>query len=235
MKLGLFSDPHYCTKDITCGTRRPALSFGKIREAMEEFRDAGAERVICLGDLVDECETLEENIAAAQALSAMIHSFGIPFDCVMGNHDYQNFTRKEFRKYADTALPGLILCGTKALIFLDTNYADNGKIYKRNELDWTNSFLPPDQMRSLQAALEMPEAEEVYVFLHQNLDPTVESHHIVRNAAEIREVLRESGKVRGVFQGHYHPGKESVIDRIPYHTLPAMCEGEENRYVIVEI
>lgn len=54
MKLGLFSDPHYCTKDVTCGTRRPSLSFGKIRAAMEAFRDAGAEYVICLGDLVDE-------------------------------------------------------------------------------------------------------------------------------------------------------------------------------------
>lgn len=237
MKLGLFSDPHYCTRDVTCGTRRPALSFGKIREAMEAFRDAGAERVICLGDLVDECETMEENIAAAEELSAMIRSFGIPFDCVMGNHDYQNFTREEFRKYTKAAreLPGMIRCGTKTLIFLDTNYTDDGKIYKRNELDWTNAFLPPDQMQSLRAALAMPETEEVFLFLHQNLDPTVESHHIVRNAAEIRGILRESGKVKEVFQGHYHPGRESVIDEIPYHTLPAMCEGEENRYRIVEI
>jgi hypothetical protein len=81
----------------------------------------------------------------------------------------------------------------------------------------------------------MPETEEAYVFVHQNLDPTVESHHIIRGAEEIRAILRESGKVKAVFQGHYHPGKESVIDGIPYHTLPAMCEGEENRYMITEI
>lgn len=234
MKLGLFSDPHYCAKDVTCGTRRPSLSFGKIRAAMEAFRDAGAEYVICLGDLVDECGTMEENITAITELSAMIRSFGIPVEYVMGNHDYQNFTREEFRTYTGSAA-GTIRCGTKTLIFLDANYADNGEIYRRNALDWTNAFLPADQVCGLREVLALPETEEAYVFVHQNLDPSVESHHIIRNAAEVRAVIRDSGKVKAVFQGHYHPGKESVIDGIPYHTLPAMCEGEANRFAIVEI
>ena len=30
-------------------------------------------------------------------------------------------------------------------------------------------------------------------------------------------------------------GHETIIDGIPYHTLPAMCEGEENRFMIVEL
>lgn len=235
MKLGLFTDPHTCTKDVTCGTRRPSLSYGKIKEAMEAFRDADVDYVICLGDLVDECETMEENIAAITELSAMIRSFGIPFECVMGNHDYQNFTQKEFRKYSGLGSAGMIRCGTKTLCFLDANYADNGKIYKRNEIDWTNAYVPADQVRGLREVLAQPETEEAYIFLHQNLDPDVERHHIVRNAEEVRAVIRESGKVKAVFQGHYHPGHEAVIDGIPYHTLPAMCEGVENRFMIAEI
>ena len=90
-------------------------------------------------------------------------------------------------------------------------------------------------MYALRDTLARPETEEAFVFVHQNLDPDVESHHIIRNAEEVRAVIRESGKVKAVFQGHYHPGHEAVIDGIPYHTLPAMCEGEENRYVIAEI
>ena len=58
---------------------------------------------------------------------------------------------------------------------------------------------------------------------------------MIKNAAEVREVLEKSGKVRAVYQGHYHPGHENVINSIPYHTLPVMCEGEENRYTIIEI
>ena len=107
--------------------------------------------------------------------------------------------------------------------------------FRRHAFAWTNASVPPKQRDFLRDVLAMPETEEAYVFVHQNLDPTVESHHIIRGAEEIRAILRESGKVKAVFQGHYHPGKESVIDGIPYHTLPAMCEGEENRYMITEI
>ncbi len=235
MKLGLFSDPHACNREVTCGTRRPALSYGKIREAMEAFRDAEVDGVVCLGDLVDECDTMEENVKAVTELAAMIRSYGIPFRYVMGNHDYQNFTREEFRQYLGEESSGIVSVGGKTLIFLDANCADDGTVYRRNAIDWTNAFLPPEQIRLLRDGLAAPEAEEVYVFLHQNLDPSVESHHIIRNAAEVRAILRDSGKVKGVFQGHYHPGKESVIDGIPYHTLPAMCEGEGNRYTVVEI
>ena len=236
MKLGLFSDPHTSTKETACGTRRPSLSAGKIRAAMEAFRDAGVDRVVCLGDLVDECDTMEENITVIKELAAMIASYGIPFDLVMGNHDYQNFTAEEFRRYTGTAdAPSLVQCGNKTLVFLDANYADTGEVYRRDEFDWTNAYLMPKQLSFLRTVLDDPAAQEVYVFVHQNLDPEVESHHIIRNAAEVRTLLRDSGKVKAVFQGHYHPGKESVIDGIPYHTIPAMCEGEANPFVIVEI
>jgi len=235
MKLGLFTDPHTSTKDVSCGTRRPAMSFGKIREAMEAFRAADVDLAVCLGDLVDECDTMEENIRTVTELAAMIRSSGIPFECVMGNHDYQNFTREEFRRYTGFSLERVIRFGSKTLCFLDANYADTGEVYRRNALDWTNSYVPEDQVCALREALAQPETDEAFVFVHQNLDPSVERHHIIRNAEEIRAVIRESGKGKAVFQGHYHPGKESVIDGIPYHTLPAMCEGTENRFVITEI
>jgi UDP-2,3-diacylglucosamine pyrophosphatase LpxH len=60
-------------------------------------------------------------------------------------------------------------------------------------------------------------------------------HHIVRNAADVRQIIRESGKVKMVIQGHFHSGAESIIDDIPYITIPAMCEREEMPYKIMEI
>ena len=173
MKLGLFSDPHYCPKDVTCGTRRPALSFGKIREAMEAFRAAEVDLVVCLGDLVDECGTTEENIAAAEALSAMIRSFGIPVFCVPGNHDYQNFTRVEFDRYTGgLCAPSVYRAENgKTLIFLDANCADDGTVYRRDALDWTNAYLTEEQRDILQSALASEETAEAVIFLHQNLDP----------------------------------------------------------------
>jgi alkaline phosphatase len=60
----------------------------------------------------------------------------------------------------------------------------------------------------------------------------------VKNAAEVRKVLEESGKVLAVFQGHHHPGQYHEIDGIHYYTLKAVLEdhGEENNaYAIVDV
>lgn len=238
MKIGMFSDSHDSDKAVTCTTRRPSMSYGKIREAMEAFREAGCDLVLCLGDLVDCCDTFEEDCARIGALSGLISSYGLPFYCLMGNHDYQNFDRAEFA--SRTSYPPFFLrFGEITLIFPDANYMDNGTpegvIYRKDAIDWTNAFLPDDQCAKLRDVLADEGTVNAYVFLHQNPDPHVERHHIIRNAGGIREILRQSGKVRGVYQGHYHPGHESIIDGIPYITLPAMCEGEGNSYRIIEI
>ena len=39
-------------------------------------------------------------------------------------------------------------------------------------------------------------------------------------------IVRESGAVKAVYQGHFHPGCRSEYDGVSYITLPAMCEGE---------
>ena len=72
MKLGLFTDPHYSTKELTCKTRRPSLSYGKIKEAMEHFISEKVDAVICLGDLVDDCGSREENVDAIKMIIDLI-------------------------------------------------------------------------------------------------------------------------------------------------------------------
>ncbi|MBQ8371032.1 MAG: metallophosphoesterase [Clostridia bacterium] len=238
MKLGLFSDPHYSEKESACVTRRPSLSYGKIRDAMDAFTAAGCDLVLCLGDLVDCCDTIEEDRRRIDELNGMISSYPMPFYSLMGNHDYQNFTREEFSRR--TSYPPFFLrFGDITLIFPDANFMDNGtadgQIYAKDAIDWTNAYLPADVCEKLRAVLADEETVRAYVFLHQNLDPAVEEHHVIRNADAVRAVLRESGKVCAVYQGHFHPGHESIIDGIPYVTLPAMCEGDANPYRIVEI
>lgn len=233
MKIGLFTDSHYSTVE-QYGSRRPTLSYGKIQQAMEAFSDAGADLVICLGDLADHCKEPEECIEVTTRISEMIHSYGIPFYCVMGNHDGDMFTREEFRQYTGNAYPPFYeLREGKMLVFLDANYNDDGSSYEPGKIDWTNTYIPESQIGQLKEVLA--QAKEAYVFIHENLDPDVEEHHIVHNAAEVRKVLRDSGVVKKVIQGHYHWGHENKIDGILYHTLPAMCEGEKNYFEIMKI
>ena len=76
--------------------------------------------------------------------------------------------------------------------------------------------------------------EAVYLFSHHVLDSAVRADHQISNAESIRALVKKSGTVRAVFQGHYHAGARNEYDGIDYVTLPAMCE-QEAAYFIFEI
>lgn len=236
MKFGLFADPHYSKMELSNGTRRHSLSFAKVQTAMEYFVREKADLVLCLGDFVDHSDDHSQVLPATKSLCGMIRSFGLPFYSLMGNHDCQLFTPEEFQMHTEGFLPPFSLrFGQTVLLFPNANFEDDGRAYVPGQVDWTNTYLPPSELLRLRQALEDPTTQTAYIFLHQNLDPTVEAHHIIRNAAEVRAMLEASGKVHTVFQGHYHLGNETLLNSIRYITLPAMCEGEQNPFFLFSI
>ena len=239
MKVAFFTDPHCSPTEIN-GSRRPSLSRGKIIEAMEAFRDAGAEICFCLGDLTDTTDedTRESVCARIAELSGMIRSYGIPFYLVPGNHDYLLATAEDMLQHGGFAIPPYTLeAGGLRFILLDANYrSDMRRFDVAGEL-WTDSNLPRQQLEYLDKELAESTLPCV-VLVHENLDPTIthQPEHLVLNAAEARAIIaRHSDKVRMVIQGHYHPGSDAVVDGVRYLTLPAMCEGTENAYYILEL
>ncbi len=236
MKLGIFTDCHASTKEISVRTRRPSLSKGKIREAIAAFQRAGCDAVICLGDLADAFGTYEENAQFLRELAEIISALSVPFYCVLGNHDCENFEKEEFYKIAGWKTPpAYVDFGDCRLVFLDACYHSNGGAYSPAGVNWKDCFLPPKGVEALQHALDTAGTQKIHVFLHQCLDPMIDARHILQNAEEIRTMLQSAPNVCGVHQGHCHWGGENIAEGIPYHTYPAMCEGEENRYFVVEI
>lgn len=234
VKLGIFTDPHCCSADRLCEVRRPVLSMGKLREAMDDFAKQGADAVICLGDLLNIWGTQDEMDACLGEVSALLRGYGLPVFCCPGNHDCEIYTKEEFAKRSGfVCAPACVDMGGVRLILLDADYFADGESYSPARSKWTDSCLPGAELERLKEALDtdLP----CYIFLHQVLDPAAEHRHLVKNAEEIRAMLAAAGNVRGVWQGHYHPGVESVIDGIPYHTLPAVCVEEENPRVLAEL
>ncbi|MBQ8577001.1 MAG: metallophosphoesterase [Clostridia bacterium] len=241
MKLGIFTDSHYSTAEITCGRRYNSRSAAKIGEAYRAFGAAGCELVLCLGDLIDT-ETAHETERENLSLCAdIIRAGGIPTLCMMGNHDAFAFTREEFYAVLGEEMrPPFHLTandGMSHLFFADACYFSSGKPYAPGDSDWTDTFFPGTD--ALKTALETVDGSgSAYLFLHQDLDPDISPDHCLSNAAEVREILEQSGVVRAVFAGHYHPGHDSIHAGIQYRTFPAMCERdgrEMERYWIVEI
>lgn len=222
LKAGLIADPHY-SSDERVGNRYPRLSLDKIVSAADAFKKARVDLIICLGDMInDEAGCNEENL---RRISGPLVSDGTECLLVQGNHDRELFTAEQLAKITGmTAAPCSFVRGGIRIIALDGNFSSGGSPYRLHDTDWTDTFLPEDQLGLLRASLA-ESSGETYIFIHQCLDPNAEAHHIVRNAVEIRSVIAASGKVKGVYQGHYHPGLESTVDGIPYHTLPAVCES----------
>lgn len=231
MKIGLFTDSHYSSAPLTCGNRLNNQSLRKIGEAMSVFADEKCDLVIILGDVTDTEPSRDKEEANLRQIAQVLDASGMDIICMMGNHDAFVFTPEDFycilgQKYR----PRPLARDGVNLLFLDACYFKTGVHYGPGDHDWTDTFYPhTEQLRQELARCE----GSVYVFVHQNIDPQVRADHCLHNAAQVREIIEESGKVKAVYQGHYHWGHRLVHNGVEYVTLAAMCENE-NAWRIVD-
>ena len=228
MKIGIFTDSHYSSKELTCETRFNNQSLRKIEEAYAYFEKNGCDLVICLGDLIDTEDTVEKEIENLSLIAKVINKSPLRTVCLMGNHDAFVLTQEEFYSILGIEPPKSECIEGRNLIFLDACYSKSGKHYAPGDWDWRDIYYPfADELKKELSALSSP----TYVFVHQNIDPNIREYHNLFNDEEIFDIIEESGVVKAVFQGHYHPGKESVYNGIRYSALPAMCENEQAYWV----
>lgn len=235
MKLGIFADSHYCKEEILCRTRRPLLSLKKIKEAMDFFSCEKIDYCICMGDLVDRCDTHEETVFCLNEVMNLIEGYKIPFLLVPGNHDYAMLSAEELSDKAGIRIPPYTVdTSSHLLIVLDANYRSDFRRFDVAGVDWKDSNVPPWQLMFLKETL-MNATKSCIVLIHENLDDGVQVNHVVKNASEVRKVIEDSGKVALVIQGHYHRGADRMIGGTRYLTVPAMCEGEDNRFFVLDL
>lgn len=232
MKIGIFTDSHYSSAELTCGKRYNSKSLKKIEDAFSYFYEKACDLVICLGDLIDREDEHIKEIENLKNIAAVSKDSGIQMYCIMGNHDAFAFTVDEFYEIlGNDCRPRKITISEKTLLFLDACYFKSGRHYEPGDTDWTDTYLP--DIAKLKILLDESD-RNTYIFMHQNIDSNIITNHRLSNDVEVREILENSGKVKEVYQGHYHPGMISEHNGIRYITFPSMCENE-NAYFIIEI
>lgn len=230
MKIGIYSDPHYSSQPLTGGNRYNNRSLDKMRTAYADFTAAGCDLIVCLGDLTDTEDTREKEEANMREIAALFAACPIPTVVVMGNHDAYVFEPADFYALLGGCAPSDVAAAGKTLVFLSANYNPDGSAYHPHAFRWDECYIPTDGLaRRLAAA-----AGEVYVCLHQNVDAACPADHRPVNADEVCRILAESGKVKAVYQGHFHWGADTEREGIHYVTLPAMC-CFENTHRIIDI
>jgi len=223
MKIGLFTDAHYSSQEVTCKNRYNSRSLKKIREAYERFAKEGCDLIISLGDLIDRENDHKTEVENLSRIAEIIKASPVPTVCLMGNHDGFTFTEDEYYGILGGCRPENMTVEGKTLLFVDACYFKNGKRYMPGDRDWTDTFYPhSDTLKTTLSSI----SGGVYIFMHQNIDPNIPKNHRLFNADELCGIIEKSGSVSAVYQGHYHPGASSEQKGVKYITLPAMCEND---------
>ncbi len=235
MRIGLFSDSHYCMESALEGTRLCSLSLNKIQEAMEYFSEHNADLILCLGDMVDAGNDIDANYKCLAEVVSLINSSGIPFVLAAGNHDFKVAEKPLLQKLTGLELPPYIYdIGDYRIITLDANYEADMKHYSPDGFDWMDTNIPAEQIEFLRNALYSSDRECI-IAIHEPINNAAGKMYQVNNSDEIKQVIKDSGKVRLVIQGHKHEYEDATEDDIRYVTVVGMCEGTENRFMMLDI
>ena len=235
LRFGLVTDLHYADK-APAGSRHYRETLAKLEEAAQLFEKEKPSHVVELGDLIDAADSVATEKKYLQTINKVFAALPGEKHYVLGNHCVYTLTKDEFldgvgqkKSYYSFDDRGF------HFVVLDACFRSDGQPYGRKNFQWTDPNIPPEQVEWLRADLQQANGKTI-VFVHQRLD--VSNNHGVKNAAQIRRVLEQSGKVLAVFQGHSHKNELKEINGVHYCVHRAMIEGsghENNGYSIMDI
>jgi alkaline phosphatase len=235
LRVGLVTDLHYADKP-PAGSRHYRETPDKLAEAAEHFGKHEPSFMVELGDFIDAADSVDAELGYLKRINRDFAAICTHRHYVLGNHCVYTLTKQEFlggveqkRSYYSFDSGGF------HFVVLDSCFRSDGEPYGRKNFEWTDPNIPAAEIEWLQADLKSTTKKTV-VFAHQRLD--VSNHYGVKNCADVRKVLEDSGKVLAVFQGHSHKNDHKDIGGIHYCTLVAMVEGtgaENNGYSVMSL
>ncbi len=235
LRIAVLTDPHYADLPPQ-GTRYYRESLAKVREAIGVFVDRQADILVEVGDLIDTADTLEGEINNLKTIEPELDKFPRDRHYVLGNHCVYGLTKEEFRANSKAKeAPYSLDASGFHIVILDACYTADGQHYGRKNFTWSDSNIHPPQQDWLKSDLAASNLPTI-VFVHQRLD--VPGNYGVRQQADVRKILADSGKVAAVFMGHNHVNDHREIDNIHYVTLQAVVEGSgeaNNAYSLLDL
>ena len=233
--VGLVTDLHYADKP-PAGSRHYRETPDKLADAAEYFTKQQPNFIVELGDFIDAADSVDAELGYLRKINREFSSICKQRHYVLGNHCVHTLTKEEFLGGVEQEKSYYSFDqGEFHFIVLDSCFRSDGEAYGRKNSKWTDPNIPAAEVEWLKADLASTRKKTV-VFAHQRLD--VSNQHGVKNGAQVRKVLEDSGKVLAIFQGHSHKNDHKDIEGIHYCTLVAMVEGsgaDSNGYSLMKI
>jgi hypothetical protein len=237
LSFGIITDIHYAQL-YSNSDRYYKGALQKVQDAMTAFTEAETDFIVELGDLISAGGDKKAEIVNLREIDTVYRTFPKKRYYVLGNHDLQCLTKKEFLNVVDQPKAQFSFdANGYHFIVLDACFNPDGSDYKNGQFDWTKSFIPQSSLKWLEKDLHSTNGRPVIVFLHQILFRDGYPHCVL-NAPAVRAVLESHGNVRAVFQGHQHFSAHIVINGIHYISLAAVVSARPpagNTYAVVKL
>ena len=241
--FGVFADLHYAP--TVYDDRFCRDSLGKLGACMEVFNRRSLSLAVNLGDSIDSGPTKDEELSCLKQCASAFALFRGQRRVLIGNHDVSALTNREFLDSwgADCVEPYYSFDHEGFhFVALDGNCRSDGSDFAAGNFDWSDAWVADDQLRWLGRDLAASASKPAVILCHECLDEydgdSGPDPHVVGNHCALRLVLEGAGNVAAVISGHFHPGRSTVVNGIPYLRLSAMCEGPSpgnNAFAIVSL
>lgn len=225
LKIGIVSDIHMGRDTRFHGVLR---KIGHRAEALTEDFVAAMnggfrpDAVFNLGDVVQDMDR-DTDLAHYGRIWALLGALDAPLIPVNGNHDVIAMTEADVLEfwgrpslYYTTHLRGL------KIVVLNT--------YERKD---SHVWLPAEQVAWL--AEQLAGGDPCLVLMHHSAAEQDTRHNywfaehphlgLLRNRAEVREVIARAGNVVAVLNGHLHWNQLTMHDGVPYLTVHSLTEN----------
>lgn len=193
--------------------------FERVEEAIQRIRDHAPDVLVVSGDLIDapfygmnDAETVEKVEKDLRRLRERIDRVGCPVFYLFGNHDH----RGAFETVFDDQTFDATIGGFRFLTFNDEEVHDN-----------TAERLGADRERFNQALSGDDPTPQIHLQHYMVWPINNEGYpHAYREAAELKQLICDSGRVRLSLSGHYHRGADAAeIDGTWFATARAFCQA----------
>lgn len=212
MKFIHLSDPHL----LAPGERLFGLDpLQRLRACLDDIARHHGDAVFCVitGDLTDTGE-----MAAYEALQALVDTAPLPVYLTLGNHDRREMFARVFdADHLDTDgfVQRSVPLETGYALLLDTAQAGRG-----------SGRLEPVQLAWLDRELEKTGGAPVYLFMHHPPLPVGMKHFdaiLLEEPDGFFEILHRHGNIRHIFFGHVHLNMSGAFRGIPFSCNSGCC------------
>jgi 3',5'-cyclic AMP phosphodiesterase CpdA len=240
MKLVIFSDIHYSSDHslgVWKGVKRKLINYSELLldKLITEINQQKPDAVIYLGDLIEDVDTLDEDISNVKYILRILKNIQPNLYLVAGNHDLRHLNSRTLADLFgyDNLSYSVDVAGCHLVVLspevVDIDGHDGGISRTRNvskkDLQWLKQDLANNKLPSI-------------VFTHYGLaEDEMTGNAWFEGASEkalqgnrraIKDILQSDKNLMAVFSGHQHWTKKITEQDVDYYLIGSLTENINN-------